>query len=91
MHEPSHEKNNHLGFRLGPIQTDMYIYRIWIEARNFRSKKKRNLLSVLQKQRHSVTAQLICAFVFAYACYLFSNALAHISIDMYTYEFDLNG
>ena len=38
------------------------------------------MFSMLRKQRCRSTAQLICVFVFAYACCLFSHAAAYITL-----------
>ena len=72
LSEPSHEKTNNLGFRLGLTQTSgLYSHRSRLESRHFGLKKKRNCSICLAKTKalisFAVTAKLICAFVFAYA------------------------
>ena len=59
------------GFRPGPTQTGLYSHRRWLEA----------YISDLGSRgiTLSVTAKLICVFVFAYAKIWFSHDAAHIS------------
>ena len=79
--EPVHEKTNNLGFRLGLTQTRLYSHRSRLEACNFGFKKKRDCTMRVAKTKAliscAVTAQLICAFGFAYAHCWFSDALAY--------------
>ena len=56
--EPSHEKTNNLGCRPGPTQTRLYSHRIWLEAGNFRFRKKRNCTILVVK-----TKALICSYM----------------------------
>ena len=55
---------------LGTTQTGLYSNRSWLEALEFK-KKKRNCTICVTKTKalisFAVTAQLICTFVFAYA------------------------
>ena len=76
-------KLNNYGFRLGLTQTGLYSHRSRTEDGNFSFKKKRNCstcICLVKKVLIScaVTAQLICAFVFAYACCCFSQAVAQL-------------
>ena len=70
-YEPSHEKNNNLGFRPGLTQTNQYSHRSMPEALNYGLKKKRDSTTCICVAKTkvliscAVTAQLICAFVFA--------------------------
>ena len=56
------------------------------QAGNFGSRKKRHCIIRVAKSKalisFAVTAKLICAFVFACADCLFSDALAHIEANM---------
>ena len=72
IYEPAHETTNNLGFRPGPTQTGLYSHKNRLVAGNFGFKKKREC------KIRVVTAQLICAFVFAYVDCCFSHAAAHI-------------
>ena len=76
------EKPNNLRFRPGLTKTSLYSHRR-LEARNFRFKKRNCTVSVSKTQvliSCAVTAQLICAFVFAYADCWFSDAAARIQL-----------
>ena len=74
--EPRQENNWHLGFRLGPTQTGLYIHRRRSESGKFGIGKQRDCTNYVAKTKEliscAVTAQLICAFVFAYANSRFS-------------------
>ena len=67
--EPRHEKTDLREFRPGPTQTGLCTYRRWLDALNFGFRKKRNCTKCVAKTKAliscAVTAQLICAFVFA--------------------------
>ena len=69
MIEPRRDKTGLWGFRPGLTQTDLYSHRSRLEAYNFGFKKKRNCTIPVAKTKVliscAVTAQLICAFVFA--------------------------
>ena len=68
------------GFRQGLTQTGLYSHRRWLEAGNFRFKKKNCTICASKTKALiscAVTAQLICGFVFAYADCWFSPAAAH--------------
>ena len=92
QHEPLHQKTDNLGFRTGPSQTVLYKHRKWLgavnfgfrRAVNFGFRKYRNCTICIAKAKAliscAVTAQLICAFGFAYADYWFSYAVAQISL-----------
>ena len=81
-YEPRREKTGLQGWRPGLTQTELYKYRRWIEVGKFGFRKKRNYTIRVAKTKalisFAVTANLICAFVFAYADCLFSQAAAHI-------------
>ena len=73
-------------FRTGPTQIELYKHRRWLEDGNFGFKKKRNctirvaktkaLISfTVTKISFTVTTNLICVFVFAYANCWFSQAI----------------
>ena len=72
------------GFRPGPTQTWLYTYRRWLQAWKFRFRKKRDCSICVAKTKAliscTVTAQLICAFVFAYAQSWFSHDMVHFII-----------
>ena len=82
--EPVREKTNNLCFRTGLTQTDLYKHRRWLEAGNFRFRKKRNGTIRVVKTKvlisFTVTAKLICAFVFADAYCWFSHVKAHMQL-----------
>ena len=84
LYEPLHENSNNLGFRPGPTQTSLCSYKRWVEAINFGFRNNSNCTICLAKTKAliscAVTAQLICAFVFAYANCWFYGAAAHIGI-----------
>ena len=65
-----HEKTNNSGFRPGLTQIGLCSYRKGLEACNFGFNKKRNCTICVVKTKVliscAVTAQLICAYVFAY-------------------------
>ena len=62
----------------GPTQTEMYKHRKWLEAGNFRLRKKRNCKVLIS---FAVTAKLIWTFVFACAKCCFSNDAAHLALS----------
>ena len=68
-YEPRREKTGLQGFRPGLTRTGLYSYRRWLEAGNFGFRKNMNCTICLAKTKAliscAVTAQLICAFVFA--------------------------
>ena len=82
QNEPRCEKICLRSFRQGLIQTGLYKHRRWLEAWNFGFRKKRNCTIYVAKTKAliscMVTAQLICAFVFAYALSRFSHDVAQI-------------
>ena len=59
------------GFRPDSTQTGLYSHRRWLEALNFGFRQKMDCTICVTKTKTliscAVTAQLICAFVFAYA------------------------
>ena len=70
--EPSYEKTNNLGFRPGMTQTGLYSHSSWLEASNFKFKKRRDCTIICVAKTKvligcAVSAQLICMFVFEYA------------------------
>ena len=69
-------------FRPGPTQSGLYSHRRWLEAGNFGLRKKRDCTNCVGKTKAlsscTVTAQLTCIFVIAYANIGFSNDAAHI-------------
>ena len=69
LYEPCHEKTGLWDFRPGLTQTGLYNNRKLLEASNFGFRKYRDCTIYLAKTkvliRCVVTAQLICAFVFA--------------------------
>ena len=71
-----------IGFRTGLTKTQLHKHRRWLEAGNFRYRKKRNCAICVAKTKAliscAVTAQLICVFVFAYAKSWFSHAIMHL-------------
>ena len=83
--EPRSEKTSLRGFRPGPTQTGLYSHRRWLEAWNFVFRKQRNCSSYLAKTKalisFTVTAKLICVFVFAYAKSRFSHDEAQLSVN----------
>ena len=85
MIEPPHEKTNNLSFRLGATQISLYSQRSKLEAWNFGFKKKRDCTFDEAKTKALIscaaTAQLICAFVFAYAKIRFSNDVAQMTYE----------
>ena len=82
INEPLHQKTNNLGFGPGPTQTSLYSHRSRLEAGNFGIRKKRNCTIHVAKTKalisFTVTAKLICTFVFAYANCWFSHVKAQI-------------
>ena len=70
--EPRREKTGLRGFRPGPTQTGLCRCRRWLEALNFGFRKNRICTIRVAK---TVTANLICVFVFACAnCWFFHDA-----------------
>ena len=73
-------ENKQFGFRPGLTQTSLYSHRRKLEAGNLGFKQKRDCAIFVAKTMAliscAVTAQLICAFVFAYANCWFSD-VAH--------------
>ena len=88
--EPLHEKTNNLGFQSGPTKTELYMHRRWLEICDIESSVLTNCCIRVAKTKalisFAVTAKLICAFVFAYADCLFSQAVAHL-FYCYVYRF----
>ena len=74
---PRCEKTGLQGFWPGLTQTRLYSHRRWLEAWNFRFRKKRDCTICVAKTKalisFAVTAKLICVFVFAYAKKRFSH------------------
>ena len=68
--EPWREKANNLVFQPSLTQTGMYSLRSRLEPAKFKFKKKSDCTICIANTkaliRYAVTAQLICAFVFAY-------------------------
>ena len=82
-YEPHRDEACLRGFRPGPTQTRLYIHRRWLEAGNFGGLSFLCSINEGADQLRSyfscaVTAQLICAFVFAYAKSNFYYDMAHI-------------
>ena len=82
--EPFLKKTNNLGIRQGPTQTSMYSQRSRLETWNSGFKRKRNCAILLVKTKSlisfTVTAKLICSFVFAYAdCWFSDDPLTFIA------------
>ena len=82
MYEPRCEKTGLRGFRPGLTQTGLYSYRRWLEALNLGFNKKRGCTIRIAKTKalisNSVTAKMICVFVFAYTKSRFSHDDARI-------------
>ena len=68
-YEPRCEKTGPRGVRPGTTQTELCNHRRCLEAGNFGFRKKRYC---------TITAKLICVFVYAYAKSRFSHNEAHI-------------
>ena len=68
----------------GLTQIGLYSHRSRLETCNFGFKKKRDCTILVAKTKAliscAVTAQMICAFVLAYADCWFSDALPHFNI-----------
>ena len=84
--EPRHEKTCLWGFRPGLTQTKLYSHRRWLDAYNFRFILKRDCTINVAKRKVliscGVTAQLICAFVYANTKSMFSHDKTHgVSVD----------
>ena len=66
INEPRRQKTGLQGFRPGPTQTGLCNYWRWLEAWNFRFRKKRNCTIRIAKTKalisFAVTAKLICVF-----------------------------
>ena len=78
---PSCVKTNNLGSRPGRTQTELYKHRRWLEAGKFRFRKTMTCYSFCKTEALiscAVTAQLICAFGFAYAGCSFSYTAAQL-------------
>ena len=75
-------KPNNLCFKPGLTQIELCSQRSGLEARNFGFKKKREYTIPVAKRKalisFTVTAKLICAFVFTYANCWFSDAVAQM-------------
>ena len=73
-------------FRPGSTQTGLYSHSRWLEALHFGFRKKMDCTICVTKTKTliscAVTAQLICAFVFAYAKSTFSHDAAYLFIDV---------
>ena len=71
-------------------QTGLYSHRSKLEALNFGFKSKKDCtISVVKSKVQiscAVTAQLICAFVFTYACFWFSYVMAQLYIWAASWE-----
>ena len=85
MYELLHEKTSNSGFPPGLTQTWLYCHRRWLEAGDFRFRKKRYCTICGMKTKalisFTVTAKLICAFVFVYAKCWFCHNAAQFSIS----------
>ena len=83
LNEPRHEKICLRGFRPGPTQTGLNSHSRWLDASDFKFRKRRNCSFYIAKTKAliscAVTAQLICVFVFAYAKVRFSHDAAKIT------------
>ena len=81
------EKTGLRGFWPGPTQTRLYNSRRWLEALNFGFRKYRNCTSYVAKTKalisFTVTAKLICVFLFAYAKSRFSRDEAQLLAILY--------
>ena len=92
LDEPVREKNQQYRFRPGPTQTGLYSHRRWLEAGNFKFRKRTNCTILVAKTKalisFAVTAKLICVFVFVYADCWFSHAAAHMSVFEEFHETD---
>ena len=71
-----------MGFRQGPTQTGLYSHKRWSEACYLGFRKRRDRTIYVAKLKalisRAIAAQLICAFVFAYANSRFSHDAAQI-------------
>ena len=80
--EPRRQKTGLQGLRPGPTQTRLYSLRRWLEAWNFGFGKQRDCTIQVAKTKalisFTVTAKLICVFVFKYAKIRFSHVAAHL-------------
>ena len=76
------KQHKNLTFQPGLTQTRLYSHRGWLEARSFGLRKYRNCTIHVAKTKAmislTVTAKLICAFVFAYADCWLSRAAAQM-------------
>ena len=81
IYQPHCEKTGLWGFGPGPTQTGLYSHIRWLEACSFIFRKKRDCAIRVAKTKAliscTVTAQLICVFVFAYVKSRFSHDAAH--------------
>ena len=81
-YESSREKTNNVVFEQVRRKLSCDKHRRWLEAVNFGFRKQMNCTIRAAKTKAliscAVTAQLICAFVFAYAECLFPHDAAHI-------------
>ena len=79
-----------LGFRPCLTQTDLYSHRSRLEALNCGFMKKRDCTIRVAKTKMliscTVTAQLLCIFVFAYAYCWFSHEAAHFILSQHAQE-----
>ena len=79
--ETRHEKTCLRGFRSCPTQIGLCNHRSWLEAGNFVLRKQSDCTIYAAKTKSliscAVFAQLICAFVFAYAKSRFCHDAAH--------------
>ena len=75
-------KNQQCGLQTGLTQTKLYMHRRWLEAGNFGFRKERNCTIRIAKTKalisFAVTANLICAFGFAYEDCWFSHDAAQL-------------
>ena len=89
-YEPRRKKTGLQGFGPGLTQTSLYSFRKRLEAQNLGFKKKRNFTISIVKTKAliscAVTAQLICAVVFAYAKFRFSHDTAYIKQASTVYD-----
>ena len=86
-YKPLHKKTNNLGIRLVPTQSQKQDRSF--KPYNFGFTKKRGCTIHAVKTKAliscAVTAQLICAFVFAYADCWFSDAAVHVISTLLSY------
>ena len=92
--EPRCEKTGVRDFRPGPTQTGLCSNRRWLGTWHFGSRKKRKCTIQVAKTKalisFTVTAKLICVFVFAYKKIWFSHVAALVNVFCSYYGFIIN-